>query len=202
MPTIYDALTGVAAQFHRRPVRTADGKILDLELRPLYGEEEVVMKRFGEGVHPPKMWEETGSPGRYANGVTEGPPPLSAQGQVTRRFVGYDYQDPNYVVQATEASDKQQVYIVLKCVKGLEAATPGDTLEEKMQNLRANTSSSFRRQLEKIIEGLQPEVGESVDFFSNKNSGETSDSNDSSRSAKKSSSEERAPKKRSNAKIA
>lgn len=67
-------------------------------------------------------------------------------------FVGYDYQDPNFILTRDRETPKRDAVICLRGCTALGESTPGESLEKKIETLMENIPAA-------ILEWLAREIG-------------------------------------------
>jgi hypothetical protein len=119
----------------RFQVSLKEGAIpVEFTVRGLSLDEKHKAEQIVEGVIPPKKTRTETKPGLPAQTVDD----------------GYDEEAPSYKTALADANKKRLLFITLKGVEGLEEATNGDTVEEKMAELSKMNS--------KIVEFLASEI--------------------------------------------
>lgn len=83
---------------------------------------------------------------------------------------GYDDEHPEYLANLRKAQDKQNLFVVLKGVEGLESETEGVDEEAKMQSLLAKMDGRLIRYLSNEIWRMSYAGGDPNDFFTKEDS--------------------------------
>ena len=109
--------------------------------------------------------------------------PAEKQGKITRQ-VGYDYECPLFIEEMEKAEMNREIFICLSCCPQLGKDTTGNTIDEKIEALKAVAPRSFIASLFKRIADIGAHSA-SADFFLS--STESKDSPTSKDSKKKNS---------------
>jgi hypothetical protein len=142
----------VSVKLHIRP----GAATMDFSIRPLSMSEREFADKILDAALPPQTY------------VEELP---TRPGDIPKRIPsGYDYEAPSYQADLRPLQEKQAAFVALKGVQGLEADTPGDGTEAKLQSIMDTMPGRIVKFLASEIWMMTYAQGNPADFFTSEDS--------------------------------